>query len=56
MTEQKKKPLRPGEFNLSYIPIDWPLTPLGKNKDPYIKGWQNNPLSKSEIEEELTEG
>tara|TARA_R100000231_G_scaffold4021_1_gene6919 strand:+ start:4219 stop:6795 length:2577 start_codon:yes stop_codon:yes gene_type:complete len=56
MTKPKKKPLKPGEFNLSYIPFDWPLTPLGNNKDPYIRGWQNNPLSKDEIELEITEG
>ena len=37
MTESKKE-LKPGQFNLSWIPIDWPLTPLGKNKDPYVKG------------------
>ena len=56
MTEQKRKPIKPGQFNLAYIPMDWPLTPLGSNKDPYIRGWQNNPLSKSEIEQEMSEG
>jgi hypothetical protein len=36
--------------------MDWPLTALGRNKDPYIRGWQNNPLSKTEIEHEMSEG
>jgi phage/plasmid-associated DNA primase len=48
--------LKPGEIRLDYIPIDWPLTPLGGNKDPYITGWQNKPFSVREIEEELTTG
>ena len=55
MTEQRK-PIKPGQFDLSYIPMDWPLTALGRNKDPYIRGWQNNPLSKTEIEHEMSEG
>jgi phage/plasmid-associated DNA primase len=46
--------LKPGEIRLDYIPIDWPLTPLGGNKDPYVAGWQNKPFSVREIEEELT--
>lgn len=48
--------LKPGEIRLDYVPIDWPLTPLGGNKDPYITGWQNKPFSVREIEEELTTG
>ena len=48
--------LKPGEIRLDYIPIDWPLTPLGGNKDPYVAGWQNKPFSVREIEEELTTG
>ena len=55
MTEQRK-PIKPGQFDLSYIPMDWPLTALGRNKDPYIRGWQINPLSKTEIEHEMSEG
>ena len=56
MTTQNQKALKPGEIRLDYIPLDWPLTPLGPNKDPYIQGWQNKPFSVKEIEEELTTG
>ena len=56
MTNQNLKALKPGEIRLDYIPLDWPLTPLGPNKDPYIQGWQNKPFSVREIEEELTTG
>ena len=56
MTDQNKRELKPGQFNLEWIPIDWPLTPLGKNKDPYVKGWQNQPFSVRDIEQELTTG
>lgn len=56
MTNQNQKALKPGEIRLDYIPLDWPLTPLGPNKDPYIQGWQNKPFSVKEIEEELTTG
>jgi phage/plasmid-associated DNA primase len=48
--------LKPGEIRLDYIPVDWPLTPLGANKDPYVVGWQAKPFSVTEIEEELTTG
>jgi phage/plasmid-associated DNA primase len=48
--------LKPGEIRLDYIPVDWPLTPLGANKDPYVVGWQAKPFSVHEIEEELTTG
>jgi len=48
--------LRPGEIRLDYIPFDWPLTPLGAKKDPYVQGWQNRPFSVREIEEETTTG
>jgi phage/plasmid-associated DNA primase len=48
--------LKPGEIRLDYIPIDWPLTPLGGNKDPYVAGWQNKPFSVREIEEEIITG
>jgi phage/plasmid-associated DNA primase len=48
--------LKPGEIRLDLIPVDWPLTPLGANKDPYVVGWQAKPFSVLEIEEELTTG
>jgi phage/plasmid-associated DNA primase len=56
MTNQNQQALRPGEINLAYIPMDWPLTPLGAKKDPYINGWQNKPFSVREIEEEIVTG
>jgi len=56
MTGQNQQVLKPGEIRIDFIPIDWPLTPLGPNKDPYIQGWQNKPFSINEIEEELTTG
>ena len=56
MTSRNQQALRPGEINLSYIPIDWPLTPLGAKKDPYVNGWQNKPFSVREIEEEIVSG
>lgn len=56
MTSKNSLNLRPGEINLSFLPIDWPLTPLGPNKGPYLQGWQNNPLSVKEIETELASG
>jgi phage/plasmid-associated DNA primase len=48
--------LRPGEIRLDYIPLDWPLTPLGAKKDPYIQGWQGSPFGVKEIEEEIVGG
>ena len=56
MTSINKQALKPGEIRLDYIPIDWPLTPLGGSKDPYVPGWQNKPFSTRDIEEELTTG
>ena len=56
MANKQPQSLRPGEIRLDYLPIDWPLTPLGANKDPYISGWQNNPYSVREIEEETLTG
>lgn len=56
MSSEIKQALRPGEINLGYIPLDWPLTPLGGNKDPYVNGWQNKPFSLREIEEEIAGG
>jgi len=48
--------LRPGEIRLDYIPLDWPLTPLGAKKDPYVQGWQGSPFGVKEIEEEIVGG
>jgi hypothetical protein len=48
--------LKPGEIRLDYIPFDWPLTPLGAKKDPYVAGWQNRPFSVREVEEEIVAG
>ena len=56
MTNQNQQTLKPGEIRLDYIPIDWPLTPLGGRKDPYITGWQNKPFTKTEIENEILTG
>jgi phage/plasmid-associated DNA primase len=56
MTSRNQQALRPGEINLSYVPLDWPLTPLGAKKDPYVNGWQNKPFSIREIEEEVVAG
>ena len=44
MTNTSKQSLRPGEIRLDLIPLDWPLTPLGARKDPYVAGWQNKPF------------
>ena len=43
-----KKPLNPGEINVSYISDDWPLTPL-QGKKAYIPGWTKNPFTVSQI-------
>lgn len=56
MTSRNQQALRPGEINLKFIPMDWPLTPLGAKKDPYVNGWQNKPFSVREIEEEIVSG
>jgi len=56
MTNCNQQALRPGEIRLDYLPIDWPLTPLGAKKDPYVNGWQNKPFSAREIEEEVVTG
>ena len=56
MTNQNQHALKPGEIRLDLLPTDWPLTPLGPNKDPYVAGWQNKPFSPREIEEELITG
>jgi len=56
MTNIQNKALRPGEIRLDYISHEWPLTPLGANKDPYVPGWQNKPFGVKEIEEEIIGG
>lgn len=56
MTSKNQLSLKPGEIRLDYLPVDWPLTPLGPNKDPYIAGWQKKPFSTKEIEEEILKG
>lgn len=48
--------LKPGNICLDYVPIEWPLTPLGGNKDPYVSGWQNKPFTRNEIEAEIITG
>lgn len=53
---QKQYALKPGEIRIDLLPLDWPLTPLGARKDPYITGWQNRPFGRDEIEKELTTG
>ena len=56
MSSTPQQSLRPGEIRLDYLPISWPLTPLGANKDPYVAGWQNTPFTAKEIEEEIISG
>ena len=56
MTSRNQQALRTGEIRLDFIPVDWPLTPLGAKKDPYVTGWQNKPLTAREIEEEIISG
>jgi phage/plasmid-associated DNA primase len=56
MASKNSQSLRPGEVKLSFIPFDWPLTPLNDKKAPYIQGWQNKPYSTKEIESEIQGG
>ena len=53
MTSTSKQSLRSGEIRLDLIPLDWPLTPLGAHKDPYVTGWQNKPFDVRDIEKEI---
>ena len=55
MSNQNFNALKPGEINLSLIPVDWPLTPLGENKNPYKAGWQNKPFTVKDISHEIEE-
>jgi P4 family phage/plasmid primase-like protien len=48
--------LTPGQINLDWIPLDWPLTPLGDKKNPYLTGWQNKPQTITDIATELNDG
>lgn len=50
-----RKPLSSGQIDLSFVPSDWPLTPL-QGKKAYIAGWPKNPFTISEIARELEEG
>tara|TARA_R100001594_G_scaffold150532_1_gene212198 strand:+ start:4932 stop:7508 length:2577 start_codon:yes stop_codon:yes gene_type:complete len=54
--KDSKLSLKPGEIRIDYIPMDWPLTPLGGSKDPYVSGWQNKPFGRHEIDRELASG
>ena len=56
MSNQNSNALQPGQINLSLIPVDWPLTPLGNNKNPYISGSQNKPFTVNDIAHEIEEG
>ena len=56
MTSANSMTLKPGEINLHWIPIDWPLTPLGENKNPYLTGWQNKPQTTEEIADAIQNG
>lgn len=53
MTNVNGMNLLPGEINLDWVPMEWPLTPLGENKNPYLTGWQNKPQTKEEIATEI---
>ena len=50
-----RKSLEPGQIDLSYIPSDWPLTPLS-GKKAYTPGWTKNPFTLAEVQAELEEG
>jgi phage/plasmid-associated DNA primase len=56
MADSKNFNLRPGEIRLDFVPFDWPLTPLGPSKNPYVQNWQNKPFSVKDIETELLSG
>jgi P4 family phage/plasmid primase-like protien len=56
MTNKNSMGLQAGQIRLDYLSIDWPLTPLGENKNPYVQGWQNKPYTPQEIEAELGKG
>ena len=44
MSNQNFNALKPGEINLSLIPVDWPLTPLGEIKTHTKQAGKTNHL------------
>jgi len=56
MSNMSATSLQPGEINLGLVPVDWPLTPIGDNKNPYLLGWQNKPQTIEEIKKEIEKG
>lgn len=54
--QEVKRLLCPGEIKLSWCSRDWPLTALGAKKNPYLPGWQNNPMTIEEIQLEMVNG
>ena len=48
--------LKAGDINLHWLPLDWPLTPLGESKNPYLSGWQKKPCTPHEIASEIEKG
>lgn len=50
-----RKSLKPGEINLSFLPGDFPLTPL-QGKKAYLPGWTSDPKTVSEVQKELESG
>lgn len=56
MANKNLMTLAPGQINLDWVPVDWPLTPLGPNKNPYTGGWQNKPFTPLEIALEIQGG
>lgn len=41
---------------LGELPREWPLTPCGDSKNPYLPNWQRTPLDKAAIEREIRNG
>ena len=56
MASTNELTLKPGDVNLNWIPLSWPLTPLGENKNPYVVGWQNKPYTTEEIKLQIETG
>jgi len=56
MANKNSMALQPGQIRLDFLPLDWPLTPLGENKNPYIQGWQKKPHTPQDIEVEINDG
>jgi len=56
MTNMNSQSLRPGEIKIDYLCQEWPLTPLGENKNPYVPGWQQKPFGVDDIKKELENG